>query len=372
MRNYMTKAKACQRAIWQNHWQVIQQVFISRFELTLYTGDVILGPTGPYLPGGGAMKLFLSLVASLVVILTFWVSLGSAPSGASNGQSIFLPLLWKAAWTEPVTIVQRDGRQAVYWPNLITTYYPPSYPRPTPVPVIPAYLEVQNNTGQTISQVRVEFQASDSSGSVITQTVTQGSALIDGLKPGQRSPVVLYIPFPGGDTAFQSATKNFTVLPDWSSNQIATQEGLEISWNYPPYIPPYYPSPTPTVPPTATPTAPAPPSIVSALKGVSSARLVATSTAPVPPNINGWVKNTGSLPVSNVSVVVTIRGNDRASRLVLDATKVSLLYYSSLAPGNSTSFQVNFSRDYGALFGTVEAVALRRLDIPVILGVPSW
>lgn len=299
--------------------------------------------------------MFLSLVASLVVILTFWVFLGSAPSGASNGQSIFLPLLWKAAWTEPVTIVQRDGRQAVFWPNFSTSSYP-SYPPyyTTPVPVIPAYLEVQNNTGQTISQVRVEFQASDSSGSVITQTVTRGSALIDGLKPGQRSPVILNIPFPGGNAAFQSATKNFTVLPDWTSNELATQEGLEISWvyPYPPYNPPYNPPdipyPTPTAPPTATP------------------------TAPGPSNINGWVKNTGSLPVSNVSVVVTIRGNDRASRLVLDATKVSLLYYSSLAPGNSTSFQVNFSREYGALFGTVEAVALRRLDIPVILGVPSW
>lgn len=297
------------------------------------------------------MKLFLSLVTSLVVILTFWVFLGSAPSGASNGQSIFLPLLWKASWTEPVTIVQRDGRQAVYWPNPITTYYPPSYTGPTPVPVIPAYLEVQNNTGQTISQVRVEFQASDSSGAVITQTVTRGSALIDGLKPGQRSPVILNIPFPGGNAAFQSATKNFTVLPDWTSNELATQEGLELSWNYPypPYNPPYIPYPTPTVPPTATPT-----------------------TAPVPPRINGWVKNTGTLPVSNVSVVVTIRGNDQASRLVLDATKYPVLYYSSLAPGNSTSFRVNFSRDYGALFGTVEAVALRRLDIPVILGVPSW
>lgn len=295
------------------------------------------------------MKLFLSLVASLVVILTFWVFLGSAPSGASNGQSIFLPLLWKAAWTEPVTIVQQDGRQAVFWPNFSAPSYPPYYTGPTPIPVVPAYLEVQNNTGQTISQVRVEFQASDSSGSVITQTVTRGSALIDGLKPGQRSPVILNIPFPGGNAAFQSATKNFTVLPDWSSNQIATQEGLEISWvyPYPPYNPPYIPYPTPTVPPTATP------------------------TAPVPPNIYGWVKNTGTLPVSNVSVVVTIRGNDQASRLVLDATKYGV-YYSSLAPGNSASFQVNFSRDYGALFGTVEAVALRRLDIPVILGVPSW
>ncbi|MDP2936583.1 MAG: hypothetical protein Q8O86_08850 [Dehalococcoidia bacterium] len=294
------------------------------------------------------MKLFLSLVASLVVILTFWVFLGSAPSGASNGQSIFLPLLWKAAWTEPVTIVQRDGRQAVFWPNLITPYYPPSYTRPTPVPVIPAYLEVQNNTGQTISQVRVEFQASDSSGSVITQTVTQGSALIDGLKPGQRSPVVLYIAFPGGYSAFQSATKNFTVLPDWSSNQIATQEGLELSWSYPgiSFPTPYTPYPTPTVP-------------------------VATPTAPVPPNIYGWIKNTSAIPVSNISVVVTIRGNDRASRLVLDATTYPL-YYSSIAPGFSAEFRVYFTRDYGALFGTVEAVALRRLDIPVILGVPSW
>lgn len=276
------------------------------------------------------MKLFLALVAFLAMVSAWWVYAGLPSSRAAGSQAVYLPLVTKEAWIDPVSIMQRDGHQAVFWPSF-SAYYPPYYA--TPVPVFPAYLEVQNNAGRSVSQVKVEFQASDSSGAIITRTVTRAGTLNDTLKPGQRSPVALSIPFPGGYEAFQSATKVFTVLPDLSYNELASQEGLEVSWSYP-----GDPSATPTVPKL--------------------------------PRSIGWVKNMGAKAVYNVFVVVTVRGSQQASGLVLDATRASV--YDPISPGNYSSFYFNFTRDYGALFGAIEAVAERRIDVPVILGASSW
>lgn len=286
------------------------------------------------------MRLLLTLVAFLVVVSGSWVYFTSPPSRAAGGASTFLPFLVKEFWMEPVKIVERDGHQAVYWPapSPPGPYYP--FPTPTPsgslVSTIPIYLEVENQTGRNIAGATVEFWAKVSSGAPITTTVAP--TLLDVLRPGQRSPVAFSVPFPGGYQGFQAATKGFTVSPNWSYSDWDTQAGLEVRFS-PPWGPsPSYPTPGPYVAPL--------------------------------PNVYGWVTNTSKTSAASVSVVVSIRGNEQASGLVLEATRVPVYY--AIPPGGTANFNAYFPRDYGPLFGSVEAAAQRRVDIPGILAAPSW
>lgn len=289
------------------------------------------------------MKLAVVVLASLLLALGGWSALApESPGVASTGTTIYMPVLIKQAWLELVSIVQRDGHQAVYWPSPLPPG--PYYPAPTPTPstggvlvsTFPLYLEVENHTIRNITGVTVELRTADSSGVPITQTVA--GTLVDILKPGQKSPVAFNVPFPGDYKAFQAATKELTLLPTWGYTDWDSQANLEVRWS-PPWGPsPSFPTPGPSV--------------------------------PALPNVSGWVRNTGTAPASGVSVVVSIRGNDQASGLVLEATKVPIYY--PIYPGSTANFYASFNRDYGSLAGYVEAVAQRRADIPGILGVASW
>ncbi|MCL5026569.1 MAG: FxLYD domain-containing protein [Chloroflexi bacterium] len=290
------------------------------------------------------MKWTAVLLGVALALLSGWALLATdSPGEATTGSTAYLPLIVKQGWLENVTIVQHDGHQAVYWPSPLPASPTPGYyyqPTPTPVAGIPIYLEVQNHTDRNIYGVSVEFRALDASGVLITDTVTQTTTLLDVLAPGQSSPVVFNIPsFPGGYTAFQSAAKDFTVQPGWSYTDWDAQGGLELGWGYPwyPQPPPPYPTPTPA--------------------------------APAPPYVSGYVRNKGTNTVTGAYAVITIRGNDQASGLVLEAMKVPL---NPIYPGTYQTFTAYFGRDYGNLFGSVEGTAERRLDIPGILSTGSW
>lgn len=379
------------------------------------------------------MKLFLALVAVSAVILTSWVYSGSVPSRASGQSTVFLPFVMREAWMEEVTIVQRDGYQAIYWPSTPpsspfqpATPTPTGTPAPAPVAAIPIYLEVQNHTDRNITSVQVEFRANDSSGSPITQTIA--SSLLDVLRPGQRSPAVLNVPFPGGYTAFQAASKGFMVLPNWSFTDRDPQAGLEFSPSFPlsargatPALPassgtalapkiaeiaiPHTlegrsactichtvggagvgapggtglpashegrtdatctgchrsatpPTPTPAATPTRTPT----PNPVTPTPAAS---------LPLPPNpssVFGWVKNNGKQSVSGAFAVITIRGDEKAHNLVLDAARVPI--YGSIPPGGFQSIYASFVRDYGDLYAGYEVVVQGTFQSPGLLG--TW
>lgn len=105
-------------------------------------------------------------------------------------------------------------------------------------------------------------------------------------------------------------------------------------------------------------------------RGASSASPTPTPTpyVPAPPVIHGWAMNTGVNPATGVSVVVAIRGNEKAFNLVLDAMKVPIS--GSIPPGGAQFFSANFSRDYGDLYGSTQVVIQGSFQGPGILA--AW
>lgn len=284
------------------------------------------------------MRPLVMLLGLAFALLAAWIlPSADSPGAASTGSTVYMPLLMKQGWMDQITIVQRDGHQAVYWtgPAPSSPYFPPATPTPTtPIVTVPVYLEVENHTDRNVTGITVEFRASDSAGAPITQTV--GATLVDIVRPGQKSPVALNVAFPGSFSAFEAAAKSFAVSPGWTFTDWDSQKDLEVRWS-----PPWAPSPS---------------------------NPVQISPGPAPPSVNGWVKNTGNTPLTGVTVVVSVRGNEQVSGLVLEAVKVPV--YTTIYPGSFYSFSAYFTRDFGSLAAWIEAVAQRRPDIPGILALP--
>lgn len=53
------------------------------------------------------MKLFLALVAFLAMVSAWWIYAGSPSSLAAGSQPVYLPLVTKEAWIDPVNIMQQ-------------------------------------------------------------------------------------------------------------------------------------------------------------------------------------------------------------------------------------------------------------------------